>query len=374
MNNIVCHLTSVHPATDGRIFEKECTSLAKNGYEVYLIAPGANSCIINNVHIIGVPIRKKGRIYRIFTLAREVYLKALSIDASIYHFHDPELLIFGLKLKRKGKKVIFDSHEDVPNDIKNKRYLNPLISNFLYWIYRILEPIVISKFDAVISVTPHIINKLNKLNKNTYQITNYPIINSQIQNETKVIEKFSNLTIFFAGGVNSLWMHENIIKALGKINLDIKYIIAGPSSNDYLEKLKLEEAWDKVDYIGKIPRYEVENYYLKSHIGIALPNYTNAGGGTLGTLGNTKIFEIMLSGLPIICSDFILWKQIVEGNKCGICVNPNSIDDIANAILQLINNINESNVMGMNGKNAVLEKYNWSTQEYILLDVYKKLN
>ena len=82
----------------------------------------------------------------------------------------------------------------------------------------------------------------------------------------------------------------------------------------------------------------------------------------------------MLSGLPIICSDFILWKQIVEGNKCGICVNPNSVDDIANAILQLINNINESNVMGMNGKNAVLEKYNWSTQEYILLDVYKKLN
>ena len=37
----ICHFTSVHSATDGRIFEKECCSLAKAGYEVYFVAPNA---------------------------------------------------------------------------------------------------------------------------------------------------------------------------------------------------------------------------------------------------------------------------------------------------------------------------------------------
>ena len=36
----VCHVTSVHALTDGRIFEKECCSLARLGYEVFLVGVG----------------------------------------------------------------------------------------------------------------------------------------------------------------------------------------------------------------------------------------------------------------------------------------------------------------------------------------------
>ena len=39
-----------------------------------------------------------------------------------------------------------------------------------------------------------------------------------------------------------------------------------------------------------------------------------------GTLGNNKIFEYMYYGLPIICTDFDLWKEIIDKYKCGIYV------------------------------------------------------
>jgi glycosyltransferase involved in cell wall biosynthesis len=239
-------------------------------------------------------------------------------------------------------------------------------------LYKISEPFIIRKFDGVVSVTPHIIDKLIKVNKNTFQVTNYPIITNSDISEIKT-EKFQIPTIFFAGGVNSLWMHENIIKSLELINFDIKYLIAGPVSNEYLLKLKELKSWGKVEYLGLISYSQVEYYYSKSHIGIAIANYAEAAGGKMGTLGNTKIFEIMKAGLPIICTNFTLWEQIVEENKCGICVNPSDVVAISQAIIKMVTNKQESIQMGQNGKMAVLDKYNWKTQEVILIDMYKNI-
>jgi len=374
MSKKICHLTSVHPIDDVRIFHKECCSLAANGFDVTLIACGESEYeeTKNGVKCISLNVPVKNRIQRMIKRPKAIYKKALEIDADIYHFHDPELLPFGLKLKRKGKKVIFDSHEDIPIDIKNKSYLNPLLRRVLFLLYKISEPFIIRKFDGVVSVTPHIIDKLIKVNKNTLQITNYPIITNSDISEIKT-EKFQIPTIFFAGGVNSLWMHENIIKSLELINFDIKYLIAGPVSNEYLLKLKELKSWGKVEYLGLISYSQVEYYYSKSHIGIAIANYAEAAGGKMGTLGNTKIFEIMKAGLPIICSNFTLWEQIVEENKCGICVNPRDVVAISQAIIKMVTNKQESIQMGQNGKMAVLDKYNWKTQEVILIDMYKNI-
>ena len=374
MSKKICHLTSVHPIDDVRIFHKECCSLAANGFDVTLIACGESEYeeTKNGVKCISLNVPVKNRIQRMIKRPKAIYKKALEIDADIYHFHDPELLPFGLKLKRKGKKVIFDSHEDIPIDIKNKSYLNPLLRRVLFLLYKISEPFIIRKFDGVVSVTPHIIDKLIKVNKNTLQITNYPIITNSDISEIKT-EKFQIPTIFFAGGVNSLWMHENIIKSLELINFDIKYLIAGPVSNEYLLKLKELKSWGKVEYLGLISYSQVEHYNSKSHIGIAIANYAEAAGGKMGTLGNTKIFEIMKAGLPIICSNFTLWEQIVEENKCGICVNPRDVVAISQAIIKMVTNKQESIQMGQNGKMAVLDKYNWKTQEVILIDMYKNI-
>ena len=101
----VCHLTSAHKAKDDRIFVKECISLAKAGYEVYIIAPDAENSVCDHVHFLGINSFKikSSRVQRFVKVGRLVYQKAVELDADIYHLHDPELLLYGLKLKRKGK-------------------------------------------------------------------------------------------------------------------------------------------------------------------------------------------------------------------------------------------------------------------------------
>ncbi len=81
----------------------------------------------------------------------------------------------------------------------------------------------------------------------------------------------------------------------------------------------------------------------------------------------------MASGLPVIGSNFPLWKLIIEDNKCGICVDPTDPKEIANAINYIKNNPEEAKAMGDNGKRLVKEKYNWGAEEKKLLEFYKEL-
>ena len=87
----VCIITSVHHVLDPRIFFKQARSLAKAGYEVTLIAQNDKNEVINGIEVIGLG-NPKTRFHRMFFLTSHMLKKALSINADVYHIHDPELL------------------------------------------------------------------------------------------------------------------------------------------------------------------------------------------------------------------------------------------------------------------------------------------
>jgi glycosyltransferase involved in cell wall biosynthesis len=86
-----------------------------------------------------------------------------------------------------------------------------------------------------------------------------------------------------------------------------------------------------------------------------------------------KMFEYMAAGIPPIASNFPLWREIVEGNDCGLCVDPLDPAAIAEAIDYLVTHHDEARRMGANGRRAVLEKYNWSIEEAKLLALYSRV-
>src|SRR5579864_5430761 len=98
MNRLkVCHLASVHKATDTRIFYKECRSLSGK-YKVYLIAQAKENYEKEGVHVIALK-PPKNRLQRFFITDVILLAKGIRVNADIYHFHDPELIGIGLILK-----------------------------------------------------------------------------------------------------------------------------------------------------------------------------------------------------------------------------------------------------------------------------------
>jgi len=132
-------------------------------------------------------------------------------------------------------------------------------------------------------------------------------------------------------------------------------------------------AWTKVDLIGNVSHEEALKIQQSSDAGMAILRPSNNTGGKQGSLGNTKIFEYMMSGIPVICTNFILWKEIINKFNCGICVEPNNNEEIAKAISYIKNNTDEALKMGENGRKAVEKEFNWETQEKKLLDLYTEL-
>ena len=364
----VCHLTSVHNRRDSRIFSKECVSLQRAGYDVALVVADNNGYEEKNgIKIYGVSANSN-RLFRMWLATKRVYLKAIELDADIYHLHDPELIPTGIKLKKKGKKVIFDSHEDVPQQIiGSKDYIPSFIRKILSYLYAKYEAKTIRKFDAIISVSPNIVERLKQINPNTVLVTNYPIIKELLSNTQK-----TENTICFAGLISALWMHTNILSALSLLN-GVKYNLAGVVEPKYLQKLQIHNSWKQVNYVGRIAPDEVFGFLQSSAIGMALCDYSIEVGYNMGTLGNTKLFEYMQAGIPIICTDFILWKQIIEEEKCGVCVNPRDVKSIVTAIKYIFSNSEKAKEMGIAGQKAVKEKYNWVTQEKALLNLYNCL-
>jgi len=361
MNRLkVCHVTSVHKFPDTRIFYKECKSLAKR-YDVYHIAANTDDAVLDNVKIRGVSL-SSNRVFRVLQL-NKVYKKALEIDADIYHLHDPELINMGAKFKKRGKKVIFDSHEDIPLDIAEKKWIPAILRNPLSKYYSNLEKREFKKFDALISVTPSIVNKLKVINPNTYQVTNYPPISEFVD------ERKWNRTICFAGIISPNWLHHCIVESLS--DLDVVYTIAGRGPQRYINSLKSCNNGKKVEYVGVLKQEKVRSFIQGSTIGMALYDYLPSFGYKLGSLGNNKIFEYMAAGIPMITTDFVLWKEIIDKYHCGICVNPHNPNDIASAIKYLMDNPKLCKEMGDNGRKAVTEYYNWSSQEEILFKAYE---
>lgn len=363
----VCHFTSVHQATDGRIFEKECCSLAKAGYDVYLVAPNAKKEIKNGVHIVGVSIPNKGRLYRMLHATKLIYNEAVSLDADIYHFHDPELLRFALKLKSKGKKVIFDSHEYYGYQIKEKKYLSKFLMSIIAAIYIQIETFICKRIDAVIQVcTINGHNYFENRSKKNIFITNVPKLNILSFQTEKSVDARS---VVYVGGLTYNRGVTYLIEAVGRSNTNL--ILAGKMADNYATVIKQIKGFEKVSLEGQVSQEEV--YVLLNNAFIGASTLLKVGQyGKLDVLP-TKIYEYMAMGLPVIMSDTSYNIKINNLEQFGVCVDPTNINDIAAAIDFLLSNPEIAKKLGENGRNLIEKKYNWEMEEQKLLNLYLSL-
>ena len=365
-------MTSVHSATDPRIFHKECRSLARAGFDVTVIGPHSGDSVTDSVRIKSIT-REPSRLGRMTRTVWRIYQEARLLGADVYHFHDPELIPVGLLLLASGKKVIYDIHEDVPKDILSKHYLPPWSRKPISWFADKIESVACGRFSALVTVTPSIAGRLLLLNRRTIIVYNYPYPREIVFAQAVEPWDSRRQSVAYVGGITAQRAIREMVAAMDLLpkSLDATLELAG---NEIPEGIRPEEifqhpGWARVKHHGFIDQPSTFRLLHKVRAGLVLfhpePNNIEAI--------PQKIFEYMGAGLPVIASDFPFWRQIIGEAGCGIFVNPMDPRAIAQAIEYVLTHPQEAEEMGRRGQAAVLECYNWDKQAEKLVDLYSFL-
>lgn len=378
----VLHLAYNHQLEDIRIYHKECKTLSKNGYNVMYITSDINGAgDIHSKNFRGYTINDAKNTFRRRSLFFWKYYKKKyeirkkywdeieKTNPDVIHFHEEYFWAMAKKMKEKGYCVIYDAHEDIAAQMYTRyiSYYGKSIAKILRRIVSYKEQKMMKYVDYVITATPHIKNVLKKkgTRKPIIVVNNYPLLEGDLTmgGEGYLLRES---IFFYAGGLVSQRRIPEIAEAAKYVSA--KVVFAGDISDDEKKDL-LARSDNKVEFMGMLDRKRVNEMYQASIGGFVLytrePNHYCAK--------PIKMFEYMLAGIPFICSDFPLWRKLVEKYECGICINQDSIEEIIDAMNYIINNKKEAKIMGENGRKAVLEKFNWSREEKKLLKLYENM-
>jgi glycosyltransferase involved in cell wall biosynthesis len=362
----VVHLSTVHPWTDNRVFARECRSLARHGYDVTLIAVAENPHNLDGVRVQPAP-RTPNRLSRMLVGVPRAMVVALRHGAALYHLHDPELIPLIPFLRIRGARVIYDAHEDLPSQVLSQHYLPAASRRFVSLATRALCWFAGRASSHVIAATPVVARRFPA--SRTTVLHNYPELLPDVDS-TVPYESRNNVAIY-TGGITEHRGVVQMVDAMHEADLgDWKLLLAGSHSPpDLIADLSDRPGWRRIDFKGLVPPIEARRLTSSAKVGLVVLQPTPAYKDALPT----KMFEYMAAGIPVIASDFPLWRSIVDGIGCGLLVDPYDPAAIGRALRELAQNPAQAKSMGDRGRNAVLERLNWDHEERSLAKVYAEL-
>lgn len=366
----IAHLTTVHSPFDVRIFHKECKSLVRAGYDVTLIACHEKNEVRNGVRIRAVP-SAAGRFARMVAATWKVYREAVSLDADLYHFHDPELLPAGLLLRFRGKAVVYDVHEDVSADIATKQYIPKMFRGVCASAVSLLETMSASLFSAVAPATPTIAARFASRHLPQVVLSNYPVV-EEFQLTAPVPWPLKSMAVAYVGVISRNRCVDEMIRAMsilpGDLGAALK-LVGDFSPASLPQDLGLLPGWEHTEALGVLDRVGVAKVLGNVRAGLVVLKSTPAFVHSVPI----KMFEYMCAGIPVIASNFPGFAEVVNGARCGLLVDPDSPRAIADAIEFVLTHPQEAQEMGKRGHEAVLNRYNWGSEEQKLIQLYGTL-
>jgi glycosyltransferase involved in cell wall biosynthesis len=364
----VLHISSVHTPFDTRIFERECRALATAGYDVAYLVQHDREEVRNGVRIVPLP-RASGRRQRRRLVLPQVLPMALEHNAAVYHLHDPELLPTAAKLKRLGRRVIYDAHEDLGRQMLGRATIPVPARPLAAWGAGWMEKHYTKPLDALVAAHPVVAERLWP--EKCTLLMNYPYTNElTLADPTPLADR--PCCVVYAGGISALRGITEMVDAMAPLPADLaaRLVLAGPAMPEsYLEELKARPGWSRVDYLGNVERQRLREVYGSARAGLVcfLPTAHHM------TSFPNKIFEYLSVGLPVIASDLPHWRALLEGARCVLFVDPRDPRSVAEAVARVLREPSEAEEMGARGVAAVKERFNWEAESRKLLAVYERV-
>ncbi|HEY8457163.1 MAG TPA: glycosyltransferase family 4 protein [Actinopolymorphaceae bacterium] len=368
-SRVVVHVSIVHRASDIRIFHKQCRSLADAGHTVtlYARAPVQDLPEGTGVRVVHVP-EYRSRLTRMTVGVARLLRPLWRERADVYHLHDPELIPLGLALRARGRTVVFDAHEPLPDQIFAKSWIPGPLRRPVAWLTRLLVRIAGRGLSAVVAASP-LVAETYAGAKRLVTVANFPILHPH---SSPIPYDERSRGVVYVGGISEL-------RGLASM-LDVarfacrphgeKLTLIGPFSPPELEaRLDEHGLRDVVDYLGVQPPDRARQLVAEAKVGLILQIGPPAYRKNLPT----KMFEYMAEGLPVVASDFPLWREILDEAGAGVVVAPEDGQAAAEAVSKLLADPAEAAAMGERGRKAVHDRYHWEPEARKLLSLYAEL-
>jgi glycosyltransferase involved in cell wall biosynthesis len=362
----VVHVSCAHPWSDNRVHLREAATLAAAGYRVTLVAVDRDVVVPETgVDVLRLP--RRSRIARFTLGSLEAVAKAVRTGGDVFHLHDPELVWAIPILRAMGKTVIYDAHEDLPHEMADKHYIRPS-----------LQPAFVALAHIILGFTrlsTHIVTATEKIAERyrparVSVIHNYP----RLREEDASVPPPSSRPkrIVYVGGLERVRGADPMVRALSQAGFPSDWTLdfAGEiTPESLLGDLQSTPGWARVRNHGVLSPKEARDLIAQARVGLVLFQKSRAHVDALPT----KMFEYMAAGVPVIASDFPLWRSIIESYDCGILVDETSPSQIAAAIAAYDNDSEMLDRHGRNARAAAVAHLNWRHEGEALVDLYDKL-
>ena len=364
----VAHLSTVHHVRDPRISRREGPALRDAGFEVHQVMPHDRDETRRGLHVHALP-PAEGRLQRA-RLQGTLFEKARAIDADLYHVHDPELIPVAYLLKRwTGARIIYDMHENYRAGRGLEGRLLRLLERFCF---RWVDHVVISDASYARVTAPSGVP--------TTRVANYfkppePPVSTEHQQADDA--PFRLVYTGVLAEKRGLFAMLDLADRIAQAGRDWRVDVAGvcyldddrrraerrlrrrPELTAVLERT----AWDRF-----VPWRALMEHLARAHAGLALfRDNPNAAGVIL-----TKFYEYLHYGLPILCSDFPLWRRFVERHDCGAVVPPGDAEAAFDVLARWAADPARYRTLSANAR-AAASRYRWAPMGERLAELYRNL-
>lgn len=305
------------------------------------------------------------------------------IDA--IHVHDLYLLGAAFLMNKKLKMeipVIGDLHENYPEALKHYKFTQVFPGKYVISIPKWFETEKnwIEKADYIITVIEEATERYSKIGLDRNKITVVPnYVSSELflksYKQSSYVKKVNNFfSLLYVGGFD---LHRGLECSIKSIALlknkipNIKLVLVGSGSNlNELKKLATDlEVMEHISFEGWQKPETLPKYIENSSICLIPHLKTEHTDNTIPH----KLFQYMLLEKAVLSSNCKPIERILKDTASGVVFNSNDEESMAEQILFLHKNQEETSKMGLNGKKAVVKTYNWDSAANELVALYKRI-
>jgi glycosyltransferase involved in cell wall biosynthesis len=366
----VCHITSLHPPFDVRIFHKECRTLAQAGYDVTLLAQADwEEKVVAGIRVIGLP--RITRRYQRPRVWRRIVKEVKRLKPDIVHFHNPELLLVTPFLR--PARLIYDRQEAFAETVLVRRWIPRPLRYPVSRLVSFLEPTLARRTDAIVVTEDSHVKVFQKCGCPVVLLYNYPLLSN-----LDFARHSDGKTVLHVGVLSEGRGAGTMIEAMRRVVQRVpgaRLVLVGsfdcPADEiEIRQKINDYGLKDAVVLVGWVPFDELPKWFAQADVGL-VPWQTKEKFPP--QIIPTKMFEYMGSRLPVVASNRLAIRRFMDGLDCGLLVEPGDAQKFAAAIEYLLSHPAEAKHMGEGGRRAVEEAYHWEKEGKKLVALYRQL-